>query len=214
MLNLLLATLVACVLQGERPSTDSQPTASQKPESRVLHFNNASCPIMGKPVSTKLFAETEKGRIYICCKSCIKDIQDDVETAHRTAYPTIEPLQNKTCPVSGKPIEKDSLTVVLQGFEIRVCSKECVSKLRKDAQIHLVRLKNPKIVDLANTQCPVTGTPVQANTYCLIDNHLVRLSSSKCIEEVDRDPSGVLARAKELKDKAAPSATPPARDRR
>ena len=49
----------------------------------VPMFPNTTCPIMGKPASTKLFAETEKGRIYICCKSCVKDILADVDTAYR-----------------------------------------------------------------------------------------------------------------------------------
>jgi hypothetical protein len=164
-------------------------------------FPNPSCPIMGKPVSTKLFAETEKGRIYICCKSCVKDILADVPTAYRTAYPTDKKAENKICPVTGGDITKESPTVVLQGFEFFVRAKEDVAKAREHAQIVLTKLHDPKLVDLENKTCPVTGEPTAKNTFVVIEGTIVRLSSPKLLEEVAKDPAKVLRKAKEIRAK-------------
>ena len=70
----------------EKPS--APPSAPKQPAVSVPIFPNPSCPIMGKPISTKLFTDTEMGRIYVCCKSCFKDVLADVPIAYRTAYPT------------------------------------------------------------------------------------------------------------------------------
>ncbi|MFN0241379.1 MAG: hypothetical protein ACKVWV_00645 [Planctomycetota bacterium] len=175
--------------------------AQQQSTVSVPIYANPSCPIMGKPVSTRLFAETEKGRIYVCCKSCIKDIFDDLDPAYRTAFPTNKKIENTKCPVSGKEIKTDSPTVVLQGFEFFVADSVAVRRAREESQIVLAKLNDPKLTDLANSTCPVTGEATVKNAFVVIDGHLVRLSSPKLIEEIEKDPAKVLAKAKELRAK-------------
>jgi hypothetical protein len=162
-------------------------------------FPNASCPIMGKPVSTKLFAETEKGRIYICCKSCIKDILADVETAHRTAYPVLKKADNKACPITSKQIDQNPPTVTLQGFEIALCCDDCAAELRDESQIVLAKLNDPELVDLENETCPVTGEPTTKNSFVVIEGTIVRLSSPKFLDEICKDPAKVLSKAKQIR---------------
>lgn len=179
----------------------SAPVAQPTPAASTPIYPNASCPIMGKPVSTKLFAETDKGRIYICCKGCVKDILADVPTAYRTAYPADKKVANKICPVTGGEITKDSPTVVLQGFEFFVRSKEQVRAAQENSQVVLAKLNDPKLVDLDNKTCPVTGEAVAKNTFVVIEGTIVRLSSAKLLEEVAKDPAKVLAKAKEIRAK-------------
>lgn len=194
---LTLVLLFTPVMQEKPAAPVVQPTATAS----TPIYPNVSCPIMGKPVSTKLFAETDMGRIYICCKSCVKDILADVPTAYRTAYPSDKKVANKVCPVTGGKITKDSPTVVLQGFEFSVRSKEAVGVAQENAQIVLAKLNDPKLVDIENKTCPVTGEAVTKNNFVVIDGTIVRISSAKLLEEIAKDPAKVLAKCKEIRAK-------------
>ena len=184
----------------------SAPVAQPTPTASTPSYPNASCPIMGKPVSTKLFAEADKGRIYICCKGCVKDILADVPTAYRTAFPSDTKVANKVCPVTGGEITKDSPTVVLQGFEFSVRGKAEVAVAREQAQIVLAKLHEPRLVDLENETCPVTGEKAAKNSFVVIQGTIVRLASPKAADEAAQDPAKILAKAKEARarEQAAP----------
>lgn len=194
----LLAAPSAPIAQDATPRT-----AAALPQATVTPpvYPNLSCPIMGKPVSTRLFAETEKGRIFVCCKGCVPDILAHVDIAYRTAFPADKRLTNVKCPVTGKDITKDSPTVVLQGFEFQVHDAAAAQAARDESQIVLAKLHDPKLVDVANDLCPVSGTAAVKNAFAVIDGHIVRLSSPRSLEDVQKDPAAVLAKAKELRDK-------------
>lgn len=185
-----------------------QGNGTQPLEVTVPIFNNASCPIMGKPVSTPLFTDTEKGRIYICCKKCVSKIQADVAKAHQTAYPVVKKAGNTICPVSGDKIEKDSPTVTVQGYEVSVCCDDCIKEVQTNTQIMLTKATDPKVVDIDNKICPITEKPVAKNAFCLIGKELVRLSSPECVEAVKKDPKKALEKAKELKAKEGKKSEP------
>lgn len=194
---LLLVSAFSKDTKGEPQASDAAKTVSIA----APIYPNASCPIMGKPVSTKLFADTDKGRIYVCCKSCVKDILADVATAYRTAYPTNKVVENKICPVSGGAITKDSPTVVLQGFTFFVRGPQDVAPAREHAQIVLAKLNDPTLVDLENETCPVTGEPVAKNTFVVIEKTIVRLASVRNLDEISKDPAKVLKKAREIRAK-------------
>lgn len=189
-------------------SADPQANATTAPEVTVPIFNNETCPIMGKPVSTPLFAETEKGRIYICCKKCISKIQADVPKAYQTAYPVTKKAGNAVCPVTGDKIEKDSPSVIVQGYEVSVCCEDCIKEVQTNTQIMLTKATDPKVVDIDNKICPITDKPVAKNAFCLIGKDLVRLSSPECVEAVKKDPKKALDKAKELKAREAKKSEP------
>lgn len=165
---------------------------------RVPNFPNTSCPIMGKPISTKLFAETDRGRIYVCCKSCIADILDDVETAYLSSYPKVVQVKNELCPVTGARIDEHSLRMSLQGLEFSVRDERAVQRAIIETQITLVRLKEPTLVDLGNFGCPLTNEPTVRNAFVLIDGTIVRLSTELRLLEIEADPKGVLAKARAI----------------
>lgn len=200
--NLLLIAALLIAPSAVLPTSNDDVAASEQQASvSVPIYPNASCPIMGKPVSTRLFAETDKGRIYVCCKSCIQDIRDDVETAYRTAFPAAKKLTNAKCPVTGSEIQKDSPTVALQGFEFSVRDADAARVAREDSQVVVAKLNDPKLVDLANKVCPVSGEPTAKNAFVVIDGNIVRLSSPKLVEEVSKDPAKILAKVKEQQAK-------------
>jgi len=157
---------------------------------------NSTCPIMGKAISSKLFVDTEMGRIYMCCKSCTKKILSDVPKAHQTAYPVTKKLDLAACPITGKPIGKESPLVVIQGYVIPVCSEVCVKEVQENAQVVLAKATNPKVSDLGNMTCPISNEPIAKNAFCLIGDTLVHLSSPTCLTEVKKDPAGTLEKAK------------------
>ena len=182
--------LASAVLTQDAPQAPPVPSVPSAP--------NASCPIMGKKVSLPLFVDTELGRIYVCCKPCFKKVLADVPKAHQTAYPVVDDVKNTVCPVSGEPIGKDAAAVVLQQRRFQVCCEGCVAGAQKDAQVVLAKLAEPKLVDVGNTTCPLSGAPIAANAFVVIDGHVVRLAEQKLVEQTKQDPRAVLAKAQEL----------------
>jgi len=179
----------------------SVPAAQTVEAVHVPAFPNTTCPVMAKPISTRLFTDTKYGRIYICCKACVKDIQADVELTYRTAYPTTEKLENKVCPVTDKAITKDAVRVELQGRDFLVADKAAAAVALENAQATLAKLADPKLVDVGNATCPTTGEPIARNTIAVIDGHIVRFATPKAIDAAKADPKATLARARELRAK-------------
>jgi hypothetical protein len=151
---------------------------------------------MGKPASKAMWAETDKGRIYVCCPPCIAKIKADPDRAHAAAFPVVKKAGNAVCPVTGEKVEADAPKVVLQGYEVGLCCPACVQEAKANAQVTLVKALNPKVKDVGNETCPVTGKPVVANAFCLVGDDLVRLSSPAAVEEVKKDPAKALEAAK------------------
>jgi hypothetical protein len=182
----------------------------------IPQWSNSTCPVMGKPISSRLFTDTKYGRIYICCKVCVKDIHDDLDAAYGSAYPTPMVIDNKLCPVTGRELPKDAPKVSLQGHEFRVFDKAAAQKASEDAQVTLARLLEPNWHLIDNKICPVSGEAVAANTVLVYKSKIVRLSSPKAVEEFRKDPDKLLAkaeaiRAKELEEQRkqpAPAPTP------
>ncbi len=192
----LLGASAALVAQEKPGKSESLATPALRVE--VPTFANSTCPIMGKKVSMKLFTDTEVGRMYICCKGCDKKIQKDVPTAYKTAYPTTKHLDNATCPVSGEKVGDKPVEVTLQGHAFKVCCADCVPETKRNAQVVLARVTDDKVTDLRNAECPITSQPVVDNAFVLVGDTLLRLSSPQCVDEVTKDPSATLAKAKAL----------------
>lgn len=169
---------------------------AQGPVVETPSYPNKSCPIMGKPISARLFVDTTKGRFWVCCKSCYEEILADVDVAHRAAYPQVVTLALKVCPVTDAPLPEQPHRVVIQGFDVPLCCKACEPDLLRDSQIYLALLADPKLVDLRNPRCPVTDEAVTANNFCTIDGVLVRLSSMRVLEDVKADAVKALAKAR------------------
>lgn len=184
-------------LAAQAPSVPQDP-APQKaaPTVTAPTFPNSTCPIMGKKASLPLFADTELGRIYVCCKPCIRKVHADVQTAYETAYPATKDLANVVCPVSGEPIGKPAVSVVLQGLRIQLCCEGCLAEARQHAQVTLAKAHDPKLDDLQNQRCPVDGQPVQPNAFAVIGATVVRLSSPMHLTDVQKKPQTLLDKAR------------------
>jgi hypothetical protein len=165
---------------------------------RVPRQVNSSCPIMGKPISLALYTDTSRGRIWVCCKGCIAQIHDDVELAHRTAFPDERVIANTHCPVTGEELAKDAPTVLLQGLRFAVRDAVAAERAVADSQVVIARVLEPNLVVVGNTKCPIDGADVVDNAFVVVDDHIVRLSSERHVEAASKDPAATLARAREL----------------
>lgn len=188
-------SLAAAIAQAPPPPPPLPPPT---PAIEVPTFANPTCPIMGKKVSMPLFIDTDLGRFYVCCKPCYKKIRADVPAAHKTAYPVVQELKNETCPVSGEPIGDLAIDVTLQGYRFRVCCSGCVATARQHSQVTLAKLTRKNLVDVANATCPITGGATVANAFVVLGDALVHLSSPKAVEEVAKDPSAALQKARAI----------------
>ena len=188
--------MVSCLTLAFAPAQD--PAPSSKPHVEVPSFGNATCPIMGKPVSAPLFVDTELGRFYLGCKPCNKKVLVDVPAAHKTAYPVVQQLANTVCPVSGAQIGGDAVDVTLQGYKLRLCCAACVPDAREHSQVTLTKATRADVVDVGIRTCPVTGKPVVANAFVVIDGTIVHLATAKAIDEVASNPAAVLAKARAI----------------
>lgn len=196
---LLAAASLALALTAQDPAPTAPVPTAHVLTVRVPTFPNSTCPIMGKKVSLPLFADTELGRIYVCCKPCIKKVHADVQAAYATAYPATVDAANAVCPVSGEPIGEDRVTVLLQGVRVPLCCAGCVDAARKDAQVVLTRVREPKLVDVGNVTCPVDGQPVQPNAFVVVGDAIVRLSSPAHAAEVEKAPRAKLEAARAIR---------------
>lgn len=181
------------------PASSAQETKPTEQASvSVPAYPNSNCPVMGKQASPKLFVDTPKGRIYMCCSGCTKRIKADVDAAYKTAYPKTEKVKNTVCPITSDAIKEGAPTVTLQGREIALCCDGCIKKAQASSQATLAKAIDPKIVDIANDKCPVTGKAVDPNAIVTIGNELIHVSGADGIEAVRSDPAKYLAKAKEI----------------
>jgi hypothetical protein len=199
-------TLVtACLLSATALAAQDKPAPLTV---AVPVYPNSSCPIMGKPASTRLFVDIEFGRIYVCCKSCNRKIQRDPVNAHKTAYPVVKKHGNQTCPVSDKAVGESKATVLLQGQEIALCSDTCKPTAQQTAQVVLAKVNDPEVVDVGNAACPISGEAATPAAVVLIGKQLVRLASLQQVKAVEKDPAKALAVALDKTRKPVASSTP------
>lgn len=182
--------------KGAAAKPESKPEAKPAPALVTPRFPNANCPIMHKPASEALYLDTAEGRIYVCCLPCIDEVRGDVSAAAREAWPATQQVENRLCPVTGKPVPENAPKLKLQGYEFSLCSQGCVERARQNSQATLARLMTPGLTDLRNERCPLTREPV-VNEVCVIESTLIHLSSSDCLEHIASQPREVLNRAKE-----------------
>lgn len=203
---LLLALVPTSLEAATRQDAPAKPATTAATEVVVPAWPNPTCPVMGKPISTRLFTDTKYGRIYICCKACVKDIQSDVESHYKASYPTTTKVENATCPVTGRALAgegapKEPVVVLLQGREFKVADKEAAARAADDAQATLAKLLDPKLVDVGNATCPVNGEAVAKNTIVVHDGRIVRLSSLRVLDEYKKDPAKALQKALDIRAK-------------
>lgn len=190
-----LCFIIACGLVAQdKPATDSKPSTSKALEVTVPSYANPNCPLMSKPSKDDIWVDSSHGRVYLCCKNCLARAKKDPDVVYAKAFPSVTKVNNKVDPISGKPV-KDGATVVYMGYEIALEDASHGKKVVENGDVIVTLLTKPEVKDVRNEKDPITNSAVVANTFVLIGDSLVHLSSTESVEKVKKDPAKALEAA-------------------
>lgn len=129
-------------------------------------------------------------------KKRIRDAQITVNMGIET--PKVDAVagpMNTLCPVSGKPVDKQR-TSVYEGKAVAFCCADCKATFEKDPTPFLARLDLPGKVTAAvkavNTECPVSGKPVDEACTLSHEGKLVAFCCADCRAKFETDPKAYL----------------------
>lgn len=185
-----LAAIVVAATSAFAVSEDApKPVATKRP-----FYGNATCPVSGEKVDPAVFLEKEGERVYFCCKNCQGKSAADVAAAYDKAYPADKAVdaKNTSCPVMGETLEPDAKKVTVQGHTVGICCPGCDKKMRKAANHYLAMASDPKLIELKNKKCPVSGNDVNKNSTLIVDGVLIDFCCDKCVAATEKDAAKVL----------------------
>jgi YHS domain-containing protein len=124
------------------------------------------CPVSGEPVNLYVSLATDEGPVYFCCTDCVgkykaapKDFAEKV-AAQRAALAKLPKVQ-VTCPVSGKPVDKQQFSEY-KGEKVYFCCPDCKPKFDKDPSAFKAKLAASYIYQ---TKCPVMGGDIDPAVF-------------------------------------------------
>jgi len=140
--------------------------------------------------------------------------------AFSAAGPTMKgsPYCLSTCPVSGKPVGKDSPSMVIEdaankandGREIRFCCGGCEAKFKADQATYLKKVDEAMIKEqlawYPDASCVVMpddklpdprGAEAMDAKNIIVQNQLVRLCCGKCVKKVQANPDAWVKKVQE-----------------
>jgi len=152
---------------------------------------SVQCPVTGKPVDFTAHISTDSGPVYFCCGDCAPKYQaepkkfDDKLAAQREALKNLPKVQ-VTCPVSGKPIDRE-VSAEHDGQTVWFCCSNCPPKYQADPAKYAGALAAGYTYQ---TRCPVTDKPIAANASAkLAGGETVFFCCDKCPPRFFDDPS-------------------------
>ncbi len=161
----------------------------------VPFYGNKECPFSGNPVDEGNSISHDGESIYFCCKDCKAMGAKDPASAHAKAYAKKNSVGNKTCPISGRPIDAaKAKTVSFQGQEAEVCCGGCVSKFDAAPALNLTKATHPD-AKVVNTACPIMDGDADPNVHAVYKNHIVQFCCAGCIKPMIESPEETLAAA-------------------
>jgi YHS domain-containing protein len=103
----------------------------------------ALCPVSGDPISKDASIDYKGGKLYFCCKDCVKSFNSDqAKYAAKANLQLVATGQAEqiACPLSGRPT-KAGTDLTVAGTIVKFCCNGCkgkVSKADEAAQVKLV----------------------------------------------------------------------------
>jgi YHS domain-containing protein len=205
--SLVGAAVLAIGLGAFAPVQDSKKPADSQAESKparaakveVPFFGNSKCPVSGEDVDKSAMAELDGQAVYFCCKKCLAKGREDVKGTLAKAYPEgkVVDLKNTMCPVMDEAIEEDKAenAVVVMGRRVHTCCDDCPAEVKAAPALYLAKAANPKLKEVGNSKCPVTGEAVSRMDIAIYNGKVVRLANAKAIDSFQKDPEKFLAEA-------------------
>jgi len=145
------------------PDDDKTPKGKEPPK--------PLCPVMGNPVVFTVSTMTDEGPVYFCCPPCIKKYKADPKKYAEKVSEQRKVLANLprvqvSCPVTGKPIAKDSF-VEHKGQKFFLCGPGCVKKFQKEPDKYKAGLAGGYTYQ---TKCPVTDKEIDPGVFTTLKN--------------------------------------------
>ena len=126
----------------------------------------ATCPVSGKPAieSSSVKLPNGEGTVYFCCKNCPKAFAANpkkYELKVRRQLLETGQIVQVACPITGKPVNKDTLVEVGEA-EAGFCCKKCLAKYNAADDEGKLKIMFGDL-DKGFTyqvKCPVSGKPI------------------------------------------------------
>jgi hypothetical protein len=104
------------------------------PKDKLVDLKNTTCPVMGKAIDP---ADHPTVTMQLCCEGCDKKLRKGANHyLALVADPTLVPLKNKKCIVSGADTTGANC-YVYEGVLIDSCCEKCVAAFEKDPSKYL-----------------------------------------------------------------------------
>jgi YHS domain-containing protein len=105
-------------------------------------------------------------------------------------------LQQKTCPVSGKPIAKDQF-IEYEGRKVYFCCDKCPEKFKDSPTKYLPALYRQIYPQTVQVKCPVMGEPIDGKTFVEYQGRLINFCCPMCTDKFKADPAKYMAKYKD-----------------
>lgn len=102
-----------------------------------------------------------------------------------------EEIAQKTCPVSGKPIDSDK-SVEYEGEKIYFCCGGCPKAFDKEPMKFLPAVYKQKYPQRIQTACPMSGKPFKDSVSADLNGQVVRFCCNGCKSDAESDPDAAL----------------------
>lgn len=111
---------------------------------------------------------------------------------------------NKTCPVSGKPVDAAKF-VVFQEQKVGFCCDNCKGNFEKEPDKFISKIENfkPKaepVAAIINTKCPVSGKDVNEAQFVVYKEKKVAFCCGNCKANFEKEPEKFAGKIAELRE--------------
>lgn len=212
--RLILATILTATLpaggllaQGGHDHGGHEHHGAEAPEAAAKGKEQqpqSSCPITGKPIDRKHFADYEGQRVYFCSDKCgttFGRFPDRYLYEMHAGGQRPENVQS-TCPVSGEKLENRTSFVDVLNKRIYTCCEKCAAKVKADPATYLDRLEGRGV----QSKCPVRGGAVNPEVFAVVQGQKVFFCCPGCDEAFRADADRyweAMARSKVVTQPAA-----------
>ncbi len=151
---------------------------------------SAKCVVSGQPAKEDHFVEFKTKKIYFCCDNCPEAFKADrkkfaIKVAHQLM--STEQMIQVACPYSGMPV-KDGTQLDIDGVKVGFCCNNCKGKTEKASDKLALVFENLDKGYTLQTECPVSGMPVDITKTLKHDGKTVYFCCENCPKAFEKEP--------------------------
>ena len=160
----------------------------------------ATCPVSGKPALETSVVELPKGggRVYFCCENCPKAFKENPEKfelmVRRQLLETGQIVQ-VACPVTGKPVNKETMVEVGRA-KAGFCCEKCLAQYNAADDEGKLKILFAELKKgfTRQTNCPVSSKPINPQESVDYKGEKVYFCCPNCPKAFQADPEKFIAK--------------------